>query len=167
MECGKISWIIDTSRSLMGFNRKLRTRFEELEAKGKKLSECEHYMEEVSRRVRQPNRRYDKPGSAYKFRTGTFLVIIDSINGELQKRLIAHTGIAKRFGLLQNLRTCQTIKWSQVRRACKNHTPRVLKPVCLTSCCSLLVFLIWNQLRNHWMDATACPATPAASPAQL
>ena len=39
-----MSWIIDTSRSLMGFFRKLRTRFEELEAKGKKLSECEHYM---------------------------------------------------------------------------------------------------------------------------
>ena len=57
------------------------------------------------------------------------------------------------------------INRSQVRRAFKNHTPRVLKPVCLTSCSNLLVFLVWNQLRNHWMDATACPATPAASPA--
>ena len=92
----------------MGFFRKLRTRFEELEAKGKKLSECEHYMEEVSRRVRQPNRCFDEPGSAqppaFKFRTGTFLVIIDSIDGELQKRLVAHTGIAKRFGFLQKLK---------------------------------------------------------------
>ena len=61
-------------------------------------------MEEVSRRVRQPNRRYDEPGSANKFRTGTFLVIIDSINVELQKRLVAHTGIAKRFGFLQKLK---------------------------------------------------------------
>ena len=104
MEGCKISWIIDTSRSLMGFNRALRTRFEELEAKEKKLSECEHYMEEVSRHVRQPNRRYDEPGSAYKFRTGTFLVIIDSIDGELQKRLVTHTGIAKRFGFLQKLK---------------------------------------------------------------
>ena len=92
----------------MGCIRKLRTRFEELEAKGKKLSECEHYMEEVSRRVRQPNRCFDEPGSAqppaFKFRTGTFLVIIDSIDGELQKRLVAHTGIAKRFGFLQKLK---------------------------------------------------------------
>ena len=50
----------------------------------------------------------DEPGSAqpptYKFRTGTFLVIIDSIDCELQKRLVAHTGIAKRFGFLQKLK---------------------------------------------------------------
>ena len=65
-------------------------------------------MEEVSRRVRQPNRRYDEPGSAQplanKFRSGKFLVIIDSMDGEMQKRLIAHTGIAKRFGFLRKLK---------------------------------------------------------------
>ena len=54
--------------------------------------------------MRQPNRRYDEPGSAYKFRTGTFLVIKDSIDGELQKRRVAHTGIGKRFGFLQKLK---------------------------------------------------------------
>ena len=58
--------------------------------------------------MRQPNRCFDEPESAqppaFKFRTGTFLVIIDSIDGELQKRLVAHTGIAKRFGFLQKLK---------------------------------------------------------------
>ena len=57
MEDGKSSWIIDKWRSRMEFFRKLRTRFEEFEAKWKKLSEYEHYMEEVSRRVRQRNPR--------------------------------------------------------------------------------------------------------------
>ena len=65
-------------------------------------------MEEVSRRVRQPNSCFDEPGSAqpsaYKFRTGTFLVITDSIDGELQKRLVAHIDIAKRFGYLTKLK---------------------------------------------------------------
>ena len=122
-------------------------------------------MEEVSRRVRQPNRRYDEPGSANKFRTGTFLVIKDSIDGELQKRRVAHTGIGKRFGFLQKLKDLLDDQVITSAQSLQEPYTRVLKPICLTSCCSLLVFLIWNQLRNHWMDATACPATPAASPA--
>ena len=75
----------------MEFIRKLRTRFEEFEAKGKKLGEYEYYMEEVSRCVRQRNPRYNEPGLAPEltqtpadnFLTGTFLVIIDSIHGVL------------------------------------------------------------------------------------
>ena len=48
---------------LIEFIGKLRIRFEEFEAKGKKLSECDHYSQDV-RRVRQRNHRYDKPGTA-------------------------------------------------------------------------------------------------------
>ena len=43
--------------------RKLQTRFEYLVAKGKSLSDCDHYTEEV-RRACQRNRGYDEPGSA-------------------------------------------------------------------------------------------------------
>ena len=83
--------------SLIEFVQSLRTRFEEFEAKGKKLSECDQYAEE-GKRVRKRNRRYEEPGSvpellqtpADKFRTGTFLVIIDSLDAELQKRLSAY-----------------------------------------------------------------------------
>ena len=97
--------------SLMEFIRKLRTRFEDFEAQGKNLSECDHYTEEV-RRVRQRNRRYDELRFANelpqtpseKFRTGTFLVIIDSINSELQKRLAAYANIAAKFGFLRKLK---------------------------------------------------------------
>ena len=123
--------------SLIEFIRKLRTRFEDFEAKGKNLSECDHYTEEV-RRVRQRNRRYDEPGSAPelpqspadKFRTGTFLVIVDRINGELQKRLAAYASIAAKFGFLRKLKdltrrsSCQ-----ELRRPFKKHTPQILKPV--------------------------------------
>ena len=81
---------------------KLRTRFEEFEAEGKKLSECDHYCQEV-RRVRQRNRLYDEPCSApelpaNKFRTDTFLVIIDNVDAELVKRLEAYTCIAEGLG---------------------------------------------------------------------
>ena len=41
---------------------------------------------------------------ADKFRTGTFLVIIDSLDAELRKRLGAYTGIAERFGFLRKLK---------------------------------------------------------------
>ncbi|KAJ8042034.1 hypothetical protein HOLleu_12999 [Holothuria leucospilota] len=87
-------------QSLLEFIRKMRTRFEEFEAKGKELRECENYTEEV-RRVRQRSRRYDEPGTAPelselpqspadKFRTRTFLVIVDSLDAALQKRLDAY-----------------------------------------------------------------------------
>ena len=113
--------------------------------------------------MRQPNRCFDEPESvqppAFKFRTSTFLVIIDSINGELQKRLVAHTGIAKRFGFLQKIKDLPDDQ--MVTSAQSLQQPYTTG---LPSCCSLLVFLIWNQLRNHWMDATACSATPTASP---
>ncbi|XP_028404108.1 uncharacterized protein LOC114526788 [Dendronephthya gigantea] len=49
--------------SLIDFVHSLRTRFEEFEAKGKKLGECDIYAGEV-KRVRKRNRRYDEPGSA-------------------------------------------------------------------------------------------------------
>ena len=91
--------------------RKLRTRFEEFEAKGKKLSECDHYSQDI-RRVRQRNHRYDEPGTAPeltqtpvdKFRTGTFLVIIDNVDAKLKKRPGAYAGIAARFGFLRKLK---------------------------------------------------------------
>ena len=64
---------------LIEFIGKLRTRFEEFEAKSKKLSECNHYSQDV-RRVRERNHRYNEPGTTPKltqtpvgkFRTGTF-----------------------------------------------------------------------------------------------
>ena len=78
---------------LIEFIGKLRTRFEEFELKkGKNLSECDHYSQDV-RRLHQRNHRYDEPGTAPeltqtpvdKFRTGTFLVIIDNVDAELKK----------------------------------------------------------------------------------
>ena len=97
--------------SLMDFIGKQRARFEEFEAEGKKLSQCDQYVGE-EKRVRKRNRHYDEPGSApevsqtpaNKFRTDTFLVIIDRIDAELRKRLGAYTGIAARFGFLRKLK---------------------------------------------------------------
>ena len=97
--------------SLIEYVEKLRIRFEEFKTKRGELSECDHYTEEV-KRVRQRNRRNDDPGSVPelpqtpndRFRTGTFLVILDRINGELRKRLGAYVGIAAKFGFLRKLK---------------------------------------------------------------
>ena len=86
----------------MDFIGKQLARFEEFEAEGKKLSQCDQYV----------GRDYDEPGSApevsqtpaNKFRTDTFLVIIDRIDAELRKRLGAYTGIAARFDFLRKLK---------------------------------------------------------------
>ncbi|XP_046856041.1 uncharacterized protein LOC124449135 [Xenia sp. Carnegie-2017] len=48
---------------LMDFISKQRARFEEFEAQGKKLSQCDHYVGD-EKRVRQRNRRCDESGSA-------------------------------------------------------------------------------------------------------
>ena len=39
-----------------------------------------------------------------KFRTSTFLVIVDNVDTEFKKRLEAYTGIAARFGSLRKLK---------------------------------------------------------------
>ena len=58
------------------------------------------------------NHRYDEPGTAPeltqspvdKFRTRTFLVIIDNVDAELKKLLGAYVGIATLFGFLRKLK---------------------------------------------------------------
>jgi hypothetical protein len=72
-----------------------RAKFEEFEAEVRKLSQCDQYVGEEKRVSQTP---------ANKFRTDTFLVIIDRIDAELQKRLGAYTGIAAKFGFLQKLK---------------------------------------------------------------
>ena len=115
---------------LIDFIGKQRARFEEFEAEGKKLSQCDQYVGE-EKRVR--NRRYDKPGSApellqtpaNKFHMDTFLVIIDRIDTELRKPLGAYTGIAARFGFYESSRTFQLKRWSKVRRFSKRNTRQI------------------------------------------
>ena len=75
--------------SLIVFTGSLRVRFDEFEAQGKLLSECDDYTHE---RIRQRNRRYDESGSvselaqgpADKFRTGTFFSIVDNVTVQLK-----------------------------------------------------------------------------------
>lgn len=50
-----------------------------------------------------------------KFRTGTFLVIVDSIASELQKRLGTYSEIAAKFGFLRTLKNLpneQVTEWA-------------------------------------------------------
>ena len=95
---------------LIEFVQSLHTRFEEFEAEGKKLSECDQYAEE-GKRVRKLNRCYEEPGSAPellqtsddKFPTGTFLVIIDSLGAELSAyAIIAEDLVLQKLADLTN-----------------------------------------------------------------
>ena len=105
--------------------------------------------------MRKRNRLYEEPGSAPellqtpadKFRTGTFLVIIDSLGAELQKRVL-NAIIAGRFGFLQKLADLSN---EEVQKACKKHSLVIWKLDCLMNCCSALVFSIASVLRKHWI----------------
>ena len=95
----------------MDFIGTQRAKSQEFVAEGRKLSQCDQYVGE-EKRVHKRNRRYDEPESApevsqtpaNKFRTDTFLVIIDRIDAELRKRLGAYTRIAAKFGFLRKLK---------------------------------------------------------------
>ena len=155
--------------SLVDFIRKLRTRFDEFEAKGKKLSECENYMEEV-RRVRQRNRCYDEPGSAPelpqtpadKFRTRTFLVIVDSIVGELQKRLGAYDDIAAKFGFLQNLKDLSADQVVKSADSLQKAYPTDLEDSLSDELVHFSSFLNTEFVKKA-LSATTSPAIPAAA----
>ena len=75
------------------------------------MSRCENYRAEVSKRVRRRNRRYDDSDADTeihlqprdKFRTDTFIVIIDSLAAALSKRKEAYAELADLFAFLRKI----------------------------------------------------------------
>ena len=123
-------------------------------------------MEEV-RRVRQRNRRYDETGSAPellqtpadKFRTGTFLVIIDSINGELLEQLAANASIAVKFEFLRKLKDLpddQVVKSAEILQIAY---PTDLEANLLDELLQFSSFLNTEFVKKS-LDVTASPAIP-------
>ena len=78
------------------------------------MTECRNYIEDVQRAGKRNCRYDDDYGSvsastvskelvqtpADKFRTGTFIIVIDRLSSELTKRLNAYQTVSKRFGFL-------------------------------------------------------------------
>ena len=158
--------------SLIEFISKMRERFEEFEAKGKKLCECNHFVED-NKRVRQRNRRYDEPGSAPelpqtpadKFRTGTFLVIIDSLDAGLRKRLGAYTGIAERFGFLRKLKDLPVDQVIQSAKKLQKSYPTDLEASLSDELVQFSGFLN-TEFAKKSLDAITPSAVPENSSAQ-
>ena len=155
--------------SLVDFIRKLQTRFEEFETKGKLLSECDHYREEVQR-VRQRNRRYDDPEAAPelsqtpvdKFRTGTLLVNVDSIAGELQKRLGAYSEIAAKFGFCRKFKDLPNEQVIECAKNVQNAYPTDLEASLPDELLQFSSFLNTEFVKKS-LEATASPTIPATS----
>lgn len=92
--------------SLVDYVQSIRSRFEEFEAYGKKLSGTDQYKEERSRK-RQRNTRNDDGdapdtvmSASDTFKTGSFYVIIDRLSSELHNRKEAYSQLRDRFGFL-------------------------------------------------------------------
>ena len=151
--------------SLIDFIGKQRERFEEFEAEGKKLSQCDQYVGE-EKRVRKRNRRYDEPGSApelsqtptNKFHTDTFLVIIDRIDAELRKRLGAYTGIAARFGFLRKLKDLSVEEVVENAKILQEEYPTDQEPSLSDELVQLSSFLCTDFAMKS-LDVTTASAT--------
>ena len=109
--------------SLIGFVQNLQSTFTDIEQKAKNLTECNQYQQEI-KRVRRRNQRYDdQTGSTSvedesqtpkeKFKTGTYIVIIDSLIASLSMRLGAYQGVASKFGFFRNLQSFSTEEITQ------------------------------------------------------
>lgn len=101
--------------SLIGFVQTLRDQFDEIENKGQTLTDCQEYVTQV-RRKKVRNRRYDEQSGsaaldvvveaqtpAEKFKTSTFLVMIDNLLDALNKRLNGYTHARSLFGFLRKI----------------------------------------------------------------
>jgi hypothetical protein len=96
--------------SLIGFVQTLRDQFDEIEEEGQKLTDCQEYVTQV-KRVRVRNRRYDDQFRSVeeaqtpskRFKTSTFLVMIDSLLIALTTRLTGYTNVRNSFGFLRKI----------------------------------------------------------------
>ena len=120
--------------------------------------------------MRQRNRRYDEPGSAPelsqtpadKFRTRTFLVIVDSIDGELQKRLGAYVNIAAKFGFLRKFKDLPDDQVVKSVDSLQKAYPTDLEDSLPDELLHFPSFLVKKSL-----SATASTAIPATSSTQF
>jgi hypothetical protein len=156
--------------SLEEYVKNMRPKFEQLEAEGKLLSGCEHYEDEMKRN-RQWNRRYDEPGSAPeveltpadKFRTATFLVIIDNLVAELKKRKEAYGTVASRFGFLSTMKELPDYKLTlSANQLCKIYRGD-LEPSLSDELLQFSAFLK-TELAERYLDSSSSVEAPVLSP---
>ena len=124
--------------------------------------------------MRQRNRRYDDPEAAPelpqtpvdKFRTGTFLVIVDSIDSELQKRLGAYSEIAAKFGFLRTLKDLPNEQVTECAINLQNAYPADLEDSLSDELLQFSSFLNTDFVKKL-LEATASPTIPATSSAAM
>jgi hypothetical protein len=117
-----ISTTADIYASLVGFVETLREDFDGVEAQAKELTGIDNYTADA-KRVHRRNRRYDDEvtseepdvrSSRDAFRQETFLVIIDTLIFELNRRMASYSNLAERFSVF---RTCTDDEGKDIRAA--------------------------------------------------
>ena len=102
--------------------------------------------------------------SANKFRTNTFLVVIDIVNAELVKRLEAYTCIAARFGFLRNLKNLPADRVvSSAERLCYTYPILDLKTSLSDELLHFSAFLK-TEFAERSLDLTTSSTTSPADP---
>ena len=129
-----------------------------------------HILIHGSSQILQRNRRYDDPEAAReqlqtpvnKFRTGTFLVIVDSIASELQKRLGAYSEIAAKFGFLRTLEDLPNEQVIECAINLQNANPEDLEDSLSDELLQFSTFLNTDFAKKS-LQATASPTIPSTS----
>ena len=112
-----INTALDLCASLAEFVDSMRSKFSEIEQEAKSLSECETYKYEgEGKRPRKRNKKYDGDfgstaddhavsamSASDKFRTQTYIVIIDHLLNSLRSRCNAYRIISSRYGFCDKL----------------------------------------------------------------
>ena len=97
-----------------------------------------------------------------KFRTGTFLVVIDSLDAELRKRLNAYANIAGRFGFLRKLADLSNEEVIESAKSLQEAFPRDLEASLsdeLLQCSSFLNTEFAKKALNTTPSHSSTPAT--------
>ncbi|XP_046608527.1 zinc finger MYM-type protein 1-like [Neodiprion virginianus] len=104
-----LTTLVQLYDALQAFVVGLRDRFDDYEEKAKELSQCNEYAHENQRRRRRTARFDEVSGNEaildgkQNMRIKTFLVILDRLSSELEKRSLAYKNVNARFGFLSRL----------------------------------------------------------------
>ncbi|XP_046587865.1 zinc finger MYM-type protein 1-like [Neodiprion lecontei] len=104
-----LTTVVQLYDALQAYVIDLRDRFNHYEAKAKELSQCNEYAHE-NRRRRRRTVKFDEVNDneaifdeKQNMRINMFLVILDRLSGELERRSLAYKNVNARFGFLSRL----------------------------------------------------------------
>lgn len=142
---------VELYNSLIQFIIDLREMFDYYEEAAKDKSRLSNYEDTLKRKIKRKVQSDETPESEMeavelagrkKFRTETFLVIIDRLKSELEKRKGAYKDLHDKFSFLTNLTVAEPSKIAECAKRLKNYYPDDLSDSIVDECIHFRGFLL-------------------------